>query len=199
MTGSIFLAKSRHYLATEYPSKICLAVKDLSYDEVWRRANDQSNSIGNLLVHLAGNIRQWIVAGIGGERSDRNRSAEFEMREGPPLAELLSLLDAAVVDADRVIASLSEGDLVEDRTIQGRQTNVMAAIYHVVEHLSMHTGQIILMAKIYRPESVRFYDDAAGKAVPLWGGNEGTAAESTVLRNNESTVFEKPRIDSRNH
>lgn len=183
MTESIFIAKSRHYLATEYPSKIRLAVKDLSYDEVWRRANDESNSIGNLLVHLAGNIRQWIVAGIGGEPNDRDRAEEFEIRKGPPLAELLSLLDAAVVDADRVIASLTESDLLGDRTIQSRQTNVMAAVYHVVEHFSMHTGQIILMAKSYRPGSVKFYDDAAGKAVPLWGGNEGMPTDRAERAN----------------
>jgi uncharacterized damage-inducible protein DinB len=173
MTGQLFLDKSRYYLATEYPSKIRLAVKDLSYDDIWRRANDQSNSIGNLIVHLGGNIRQWIVAGIGGERSDRNRAAEFAMRAGPPLSELLALLDSAISDVDKVLASLGEDDLTLDRTIQGRQTNVLAAIYHVVEHFSMHTGQIIIMAKMYAPDSVRFYDDAGGNAVPLWGGSEG--------------------------
>lgn len=176
MTGKLFLEKSRYYLATEYPAKIHLAVKDLSYDDVWRRSNDQSNSVGNLIVHLAGNIRQWIVAGIGGETSDRDRAAEFAMRDGPVLNELLALLDTAIRDVDKILASLSENDLVLDRTIQGRQTNVLAAIYHVVEHFSMHTGQIIMMAKMYAPDSVRFYDDAGGNAVPLWGGNEGMPA-----------------------
>jgi uncharacterized damage-inducible protein DinB len=173
MTGQLFVEKSRYYLATEYPSKIRLAVQDLSYDDVWRRTNDQSNSIGNLIVHLAGNIRQWIVAGIGGVESDRNRDAEFAMRNGPELPELLALLDAAILDVDRVLASLTENELTLDRTIQGRQTNVLAAIYHVVEHFSMHTGQIIMMAKMYAPHSVKFYDDAGGNAVPLWGGSEG--------------------------
>ena len=176
MTGQLFLDKSRYYLATEYPSKIRLAVKDLSYDDVWRRANDQSNSIGNLIIHLAGNIRQWIVAGIGGEASDRDRAGEFAMRDGPELPELLDLLNTAIRDVDKVLASLDENDLTLDRTIQGRQTNVLAAIYHVVEHFSMHTGQIIMMAKMYAPDSVRFYDDAGGNAVPLWGGSEGMPA-----------------------
>jgi uncharacterized damage-inducible protein DinB len=180
MTGQLFLDKSRYYLATEYPSKIRLAVKDLSYDDVWRRANDQSNSIGNLIVHLAGNIRQWIVAGIGGEASERDRASEFAMRDGPELPELLHLLNTAIRDVDRVLASLDEKDLMVDRTIQGRRTNVLAAIYHVVEHFSMHTGQIIMMAKMYAPESVRFYDDAGGNAVPLWGGSEGMTPSSPV-------------------
>lgn len=180
MTGQRFLEKSRYYVATEYPSKIRLAVKGLSYDDVWRRPNENSNSIGNLLVHLAGNIRQWIVAGIGGEHSNRDRASEFAMRNGPMLTELLDLLDASVRDADSVLASLSERDLAGERTIQGRDTNVLEAIYHVVEHFSMHTGQIILMAKTYAPGSVQFYDDAGGKAVPLWGGSEGMPAGGSM-------------------
>lgn len=177
MISSIFLEKSRYYLATEYPSKIRLAVAELSYDDVWRRANEESNSIGNLIVHLAGNIRQWIVAGIGGETGERDRAAEFAMRDGPEIPELLSLLEAAVRDADRVIAALDESDLIRECTIQGRNTTVLAATYHVVEHFSMHTGQIVMLAKMYSPGSVHFYDDAAGKAVPLWGGNEGMRAK----------------------
>lgn len=176
MTGKLFLEKSRYYLATEYPSKIRLAVADLSYDDIWRRPNEDSNSIGNLIVHLAGNIRQWIVAGIGGAPGDRDRASEFEMRNGPGLPELLKLLASAVDDADQVLAALSKKDLRLARTIQGRETNVLDAIYHVVEHFSMHTGQIIMMAKMYAPGSVKFYDNAGGNAVPLWGGREGMPA-----------------------
>jgi hypothetical protein len=60
-------------------------------------------------------------------------------------------------------------------TIQGRETTVLGAIYHVVEHFSMHTGQIILLAKMYAPGTVKFYEDAGGLAIPLWGGREGSA------------------------
>lgn len=176
MTGQNFLDKSRYYLATEYPAKIRLAVQDLSYDDIWRRPNEDSNSIGNLIVHLAGNVRQWIVAGIGGEPSERDRASEFAMRNGPKLPELLKLLAAAVSDADKVLATLGKKDLSLGRTIQGRETNVLDAIYHVVEHFSMHTGQIIMMAKMYAPGAVKFYDDAGGNAVPLWGGREGMPA-----------------------
>lgn len=173
MSAEIFIEKSRYYLATEYPSKIRLALTTLSHEEIWRRANENSNSIGNLIVHLAGNIRHWIVAGIGGATSHRDRAAEFAMRDGPDARELLELLDDSVRDADKVIAALTDTDLVRECTIQGRDTTVLAAIYHVVEHFSMHTGQIVMLAKMYSPELVRFYDDAAGKAVPLWGGSEG--------------------------
>ncbi len=173
MTSSIFLERSRYYLATEYPAKIRLAVSPLSCEDVWRRANEESNSAGNLIVHLAGNVRQWIVSGIGGTPGSRDRAAEFSVRRGPPVQELLDLLSAAVSDADSVLAQLDESQLSRQCTIQGRQTTVLAAIYHVVEHFSMHTGQIIMLAKSCSPGAVRFYDDANGAAIPLWGGAEG--------------------------
>ena len=173
MSADIFLEKSRYYLATEYPSKIRLATASLSRDDVWRRANTESNSIGNLILHLAGNVRQWIVSGLGGAPDARDRASEFSATDGPDIGELLDLLDSAVGDADKVIAPLRQSDLSKACEIQGRETTIMAAIYHVVEHFSMHTGQIVMLAKSYSPASVRFYEDAGGKAVPLWGGREG--------------------------
>ena len=71
------------------------------------------------------------------------------------------------------MAGLSEADLLEPRTIQGRETTVLAAIYHVVEHFGMHTGQIVLMTKASVPGSIHFYDDSGGNATPMWGGKEG--------------------------
>lgn len=72
--SATFLARSRHYLRTEYPTKLRAAVESLPADALWWRANDQSNSVGNLLMHLAGNIRQWIVSGVGGAPSTRDRA-----------------------------------------------------------------------------------------------------------------------------
>jgi uncharacterized damage-inducible protein DinB len=173
MSSQIFIDKSRYYLATEYPEKIRLATASLSHHDVWRRANAHSNSIGNLLLHLAGNVRHWIVSGIGGAPSTRDRAAEFSATDGAEIGELLASLDSSVGDADKVISRLGESDLTRCCTIQGRETTVMEAIYHVVEHFSMHTGQIIMLAKSYSPGTVQFYEDAGGKAVPLWGGAEG--------------------------
>lgn len=173
MNQAAFLGQSRHYLAYEYPAKIRIALDALPPDVIWRRANEESNSIGNLMVHLAGNIRQWIVSGVGGESSDRDRAAEFAMRDGAPAHELVTLLERAVRDADAVLAGLGESDLERSVTIQGRDTTILAAVYHVVEHFAMHTGQILLLAKMYAPGSVKFYEDAGGVAIPLWGGSEG--------------------------
>ncbi|HZJ01331.1 MAG TPA: DinB family protein [Gemmatimonadaceae bacterium] len=172
MTQSPFLERSRYYLAYEYPTKIRLAVENLDDAVMWKRPNEESNSIANLLLHLAGNVREWIVCGIGGTFSDRNRASEFAAKEGFTRPQLLSALSESVLGADKVLGSLSNSDLEKEITIQGRDTTVFAAIYHVVEHFSMHTGQIIMLAKIYRPGSVHFYENAGGIAVPVWGGTE---------------------------
>jgi uncharacterized damage-inducible protein DinB len=164
--ATAFLAQSRRYLASEYPIKIqhCLAV--LPADAIWRRDDDASNSIGNLLLHLSGNIRQWIVSGVGGAPDARRRSAEFDARDGDDGATLMARLLATVREADDVLAALDAERLMELRTIQGRDVTVLDAVYHVVEHFSMHTGQIILLTKRYAPGRVQFYEDAGGVAIP---------------------------------
>ena len=164
--AAAFVAQSRRYLASEYPTKIQRCLDVLPADAIWRRDDDTSNSIGNLLLHLSGNIRQWIVSGVGGAPDARVRRAEFDAREGDGGAALMERLLATVRDADAVLASLDAVRLAELRTIQGRNVTVLDAVYHVVEHFSMHTGQIILLAKRFAPGRLEFYEDAGGLARP---------------------------------
>jgi uncharacterized damage-inducible protein DinB len=161
-----FLDQSRRYLAREYPTKIQRCLDVLPAEALWRRDDSSENSIGNLLLHLSGNIRQWIVSGVGGAPDARQRSEEFEAREGRAAPELIGALLDTVREADAVLASLDERSLGEHRQIQGRDVNVLDAVYHVVEHFSMHTGQIILLTKRYAPGHVQFYEDAGGLAIP---------------------------------
>src|SRR5262245_61751091 len=163
-----FIARSRYYLQNEYRTKIRAAVEALPPDALWWRANDQSNSVGNLLLHLCGNIRQWIVAGVGGSPDRRHRDSEFAARGGATAAELLDALEQTLDEVDAVIAALTPHDLGARRTIQGREISVLEAVYHVVEHFALHSGQIILISKMHSPGAVRFYDDAGGLARPLW-------------------------------
>lgn len=165
-----FLDQSRFYLATEYRAKLRAAVEALPADALWWRANEQSNSVGNLLLHLAGNVREWIVSGVGGASNVRNRASEFEARSGQDANSLLAALDRTLDEADAVLAALSPADLDSIRAIQGRSVTVLEAVYHVVEHFSMHVGQIIYVAKLHAAGSVQFYDDAGGLAKPIWPG-----------------------------
>lgn len=166
-----FLAQSRSYLAVEYRAKVRAAVEALPADALWWRANEQSNSVGNLLLHLAGNVRQWIVGGVGRAATVRDRAAEFAAQSGQNASDLLAALDRTLDEADAVLATLTTADLASRRTIQGRELTVFEAVYHVVEHFSMHTGQIILVAKLHAPGAVRFYEDAGGLAQPIWRGS----------------------------
>ena len=166
--ASTFVDRSRYYLATEYRIKIRAAVESLPQGALWSRPNPESNSVGNLLLHLAGNVRQWIVAGVGGAADTRDRAGEFAAREGVDAATLLAALDGVLHDADAVIARLSAADLASSRTIQGRDVSVLDAVYHVVEHFAGHLGQIVLIAKLHSPGAIRFYEDAGGLARPVW-------------------------------
>jgi uncharacterized damage-inducible protein DinB len=140
----------------------------LSDRDLWWRPNDQSNSVGNLLLHLNGNVRQWILGGVGKQAHERHRAAEFAARSGPPAAALLADLDRTLDDVDRVLAAVADAELLEIRTIQGREITVLDAIFHVVEHFSGHLGQIILMAKLRAPGALTFYEDGGGLATPVW-------------------------------
>jgi uncharacterized damage-inducible protein DinB len=168
-----FIAQARSLLSTDYLPKIERCLERLSDEEVWWRAGEESNSIGNLLLHLAGNARQWIVSGVGGSRDLRVRQEEFDERSVLSRAELLVRLKQTLVEADGVIARLEPASLLEQRLIQGHDVTILQAIFHVVEHFSMHTGQIILITKMLKTEDLKFYDFSSGAPMPDWQKNSG--------------------------
>jgi len=164
-----FIARSRYWLTKEYPIKIRQCVSALPREVmVWARPNRTCNSIGNLIVHLTGNVSEWILGGVGGRAISRYRAGEFAQRDGAPGLKLLDDLELVLNEADGVLAGLTEADLQRALVIQERETTVMGAIYHVVEHFSMHTGQIIMLTKMYAPGIISFYEDAGGLARPTW-------------------------------
>jgi uncharacterized damage-inducible protein DinB len=149
MTGvsNLFISESRAYLLTHYFATIERSLLKLSDEQIWWRPNEASNSIGNLILHLTGNVRQWIMGGVGRTVVERVRQQEFDERSLIPGSRLLQDLRETLAVADDVIQSLSEEDLLEVRSIQNREVTVFQAIYHVVEHFSTHTGQIVSMTK----------------------------------------------------
>ena len=140
-------------------------------EQIWWRANEESNSIGNLVLHLCGNARQWIVSGVGGEADHRHRDAEFAQRELVPRDQLTSLLHSTLNDVARVLRALDPATLLERRSIQGSDVDVLEAIFHVTEHFSMHTGQIILLTKLLTARDLHFYDFEEGVPVERWRSN----------------------------
>lgn len=175
---AIFLSRSRYWLTKEYPIKLRHCVNALPREMAWARPNDASNSIGNLLVHLTGNVTEWILGGVGGKTISRYRAGEFAQKDGRDASQLLDDLEAILLKADSVLAGLSAKDLERSIVIQGRETTVLGAIYHVVEHFAMHTGQIVFLTKIYAPDKIHFYEDASGLARPIW--HQGTALDEAA-------------------
>jgi uncharacterized damage-inducible protein DinB len=167
--GQLFLEHSRDYLGAggSYFPRIEGAVRRLAPDDLWWRPNDACNSVGNLLLHLAGNLRQWVVHGVGGATDVRERQAEFDAVAGASAEALLDGLQDVVREASGVLDALDPARLAEPIVIQGMETTVLGAIYHAVEHFSMHTGQILYIVKLRQGVDLGFYHI----------GEDGTAAE----------------------
>ena len=157
MISDAFTTYSRKLLTADYLPKIEACLHRLSDEDVWWRPNDASNSIGNLVLHLCGNVTMWIVGGIGGRSVDRDRQQEFDERRRIPKDDLLVKLRTVIDAADEVLATLGERELLSKRTIQSYDVTVLQAVYHVVEHFSMHTGQIILLSKARVAEDLQLW------------------------------------------
>jgi uncharacterized damage-inducible protein DinB len=158
---SNFIQTSVDQLQKEYLPRLQKALDLISEDQVWWRPHPDTTSIGNLLVHLAGNVRQWIVSGLGGQADFRQRATEFARTEGGTKAELLAALSATVEEACDVIESLDDAALLKRFAIQGFEPTGLEAVYHVVEHFGWHTGQIVWIAKMQAGSNhgLAFYDN----------------------------------------
>lgn len=141
----------------ELTSRIEECVGRLSDEQIWARGKENENAMGNLVLHVCGNVNQWIVSSIGGRADTRDRASEFRARGGASKAELVQQLHSTIEGALRVIGSLTEEQLEVRHTIQGSDVSALEAIYHVVEHFSMHTGQIIFITKLLTTEDLGFY------------------------------------------
>jgi uncharacterized damage-inducible protein DinB len=133
----------------------CLA--KLTAEQIWARASDEQNAIGNLVLHLCGNIRQWIGFGVAGKPDIRVRDREFAARGDIEPSELRERLKAAVEEAVAGLEGVSSERLAETMKVQAYEVPVLEAIYHVVEHFSQHTGQIIFATRLLTGTDLAFY------------------------------------------
>jgi uncharacterized damage-inducible protein DinB len=135
-------------------------VGELTEEEIWRRPNPASNSVGNLLLHLRGNLTQWVLCGVGGAEDRRERDAEFAARGGRGKDELLAGLLAVIDAAAGWAAGAGEGELLRIRPVQGYRVSGIDIFVHVTEHLSYHTGQIAFWTKLLKDKDLGFYAGA---------------------------------------
>jgi uncharacterized damage-inducible protein DinB len=153
---ALFIAQAEDMLKQVYLPRIVTCLEGLSAQQIWWRPNPASNSAGNLVLHLSGNLRQWIISGLGGAADTRQRDQEFA--EPRPLSRraLVSRLRKTVLETCRVLDKLTVADLARVYTIQGFRVTGLEAAFHVTEHFSHHAGQIILITKMLEGRDLEF-------------------------------------------
>ena len=153
---SLFLQFSAEKLR-QFTDRIEVCLGKLNEDQIWARGGENQNAIGNLVLHLAGNVGQWILSSLGGCPLRRDRDGEFAARGGFTAAELSSSLRDTVEQAAQIISALTTEQLTRAYEIQNYQVSGVEAVYHVVEHFAEHTGQIIFATKMLTGEDMGFY------------------------------------------
>ena len=156
--GREFIAYSRRRLLEEFLPRIQRCVDELSEEDFWWRAHETDNSVGNLLLHLCGNMRQWIISGIGGAADHRQRDEEFSTRTRLPKHIVLKNFETVVHDAVCVLEQFNPATLLEMRHIQQWDASCLDAISHVVEHVAEHMGQIIYITKLRKGIDLRLFN-----------------------------------------
>lgn len=154
--GTLFLDFSIRKLE-QFLGRIGECVGKLNDEQIWRRSGEHENAVGNLALHLSGNVRQWIIAGIGGRPDTRVRDREFAARGEISAAELMQKLESTVAEAVAVLKAVTPDRLMETYQAQKYRVTIMEGIYHVVEHFAQHTGQIVYATKLLTGQDLGFY------------------------------------------
>jgi hypothetical protein len=138
-------------------SRIRECVQKLNSEQIWMRHGEHENAVGNLMLHLNGNVRQWIVSGIGGEPDRRMRDLEFTARGDLDPAQLMGRLEGTVAEAVAVLKNFAPERLVKMYQPQKYRITILEGIYSCVEHFAQHTAQIIFATKLLTGQEMGFY------------------------------------------
>ncbi|HAX49418.1 MAG TPA: DinB family protein [Ignavibacteria bacterium] len=151
-----FIESSAGYIKQNFP-RIEKCFSELNEDDIWYKPNLSSNSIGNLVLHLCGNITQYIISALGGKADSRDRDLEFSAAGGYKKADLLAKIKEVSDSATVIISSLDEEQLLRSYSVQGYEKSGIAIVVHVTEHFSYHTGQIVFQTKMMKDIDTGFY------------------------------------------
>lgn len=152
-----FMEFSRWKLLGEYWPRLRACVESLTDEQVWWRPNEASNSIGNLMLHLNGNVTQWLLAPFDHREDKRNRPAEFSQRQQIPKTQLIQMLGGTLQEVAAVLPRIGESDLLAIYQIQGYTVTGLHAVYQVIEHFGLHYGQVTYITKMILGQDLGFY------------------------------------------
>ncbi len=137
--------------------KKCL--KLLTYDQVWFKPNNNLNSVGNLCLHLIGNVNQWLISTLGNHPDHRIRESEFDPNNQFSIDELMERLSILAQNVEATMVKLSEKDLLKEYKVQCYNETGLSIIVHVIEHFSYHVGQITFYTKLILNVDLGYYPD----------------------------------------
>jgi uncharacterized damage-inducible protein DinB len=155
-TGSAYLAWCRFRLISHYWPRIQRSLEGLTAEDIWWREHESNNSVGNLILHLTGNLNQFVLATFGGAPDTRDKDREFSERTPVSKETLLRDLDAALRESEKILSQFDPSRLLEMTMLQGRQRPYLEVLSIVVEHFALHTGQIIYIAKLKTGKDLKF-------------------------------------------
>jgi hypothetical protein len=155
--ANLFLRFSRDKLVNQYWPRLRKCVEPLTDEQIWWRPNAASNSIGNLMLHLNGNMRQWLVDSFNQAEDKRDRPAEFAASGSVAGSALLEKLGGTISEGAMVLDRLTEAELTAPYEIQGYNVHGLDAVYQVVEHFGLHYGQIAYITKMITDKDLGFY------------------------------------------
>ena len=152
-----FIAEIKRRLFEESMVRLKKCLAELTEAQIWYRPNNASNSIGNLVLHLHGNVRQWVVAGLGKNKDIRERQKEFDEQGPIPTEQLLADMKQLMVEVDAILNQVTPNDLLEVRNVQGYQESGLSILVHITEHFSYHVGQMTYIVKMLKNMDMGYY------------------------------------------
>jgi len=155
--GKQLIAETKRRISEESIERIKKCLDMITNDQIWQRPNKESNSIGNLILHLCGNARQWLICGLTDAPDTRNRSLEFDIHHNISKSEFITKLDELSSDIASLLKMIDVSNLVLPRKVQVFEETGISILIHVIEHFSYHTGQIVFYTKLLTNKPTNFY------------------------------------------
>lgn len=153
----LLIQEAKRRIFDESYERIYKCLELLTEEQVWERPNESLSSIGNLILHLCGNARQWIISGLGGVEDSRIRSREFQTNSKCSKWKLKRMMEDLKIEIEKVLDKLEEKELSRIRKVQVFEENGLSILVHVIEHFSYHTGQITWFTKMLTNEDLKYY------------------------------------------
>lgn len=156
--ATLLIKEAEFRLLEESIPRLHKCLDTLTDQEIWYRPNSNTVSIGNLVLHLCGNVRQWLISGLGGAADHRQRQQEFDETGPLPTNELHQMLDQLTAEIKAVLEGLTETSLVSEYLVQGNSVSGVSILVHVVEHFSYHVGQVTILVKSRKNVDMGYYE-----------------------------------------